>query len=106
MIKLDVTPHIKPNNKIAVFLTVHKDTPTADALNGQTGVDTTSLTTQVLVSSGETVVLGGIYNHTNQNIEKRIPFFADIPFIGKLFKNKKIYQTKKEVLIFLTPKIV
>ncbi|MGH8627330.1 MAG: type IV pilus secretin PilQ, partial [Gammaproteobacteria bacterium] len=100
-----VTPHITPDDRVVLDLSVHKDargeiTPAGFA------IDTNNITTQVLVDNGETVVLGGIYEHTNQNDVRRVPFFGELPYVGWLFKATNNLNSKRELLIFVTPKIL
>lgn len=105
VISLRVTPHITPDDRVVLDLSVHKDargeiTPAGFA------IDTNNITTQVLVDNGETVVLGGIYEHTNQNDVRRVPFFGELPYVGWLFKATNNLNSKRELLIFVTPKIL
>ena len=69
-------------------------------------IDTTQLTTQVLVGNGETVVLGGVFRTENLETTSKVPFFGDIPYVGALFKNESTQRTKTETLIFITPRIL
>ena len=69
-------------------------------------IDTTQLTTQVLVGNGETVVLGGVFRTEDVESVAKVPFFGDIPYVGRLFKNTTKQQTKTETLIFITPRIL
>jgi type IV pilus assembly protein PilQ len=62
--------------------------------------------TQVLLANGETTVLGGIYENETTKITEGIPYLQDIPFLGWLFKKKTDKYTKKELLVFITPKII
>lgn len=64
------------------------------------------MTTQVLVDNGETVVLGGIYESTNRDDNTSVPCFGDLPYLGRLFTRTEYEQTKQELLIFVTPKII
>ncbi len=69
-------------------------------------IDTRSVETQVLVSDGQTVVLGGIYETERRETISKVPFFGDIPFAGVLFRSKKVQNNKAELLIFVTPRIL
>lgn len=105
VLKLDVTPQITPDDRIVMDLEVSKD-EVGEVFLGVPSIDTRSVTTQVLVDNGETVVLGGIYEQsTNDNVE-RVPFFGDLPYVGFLFKNSFSEDRKRELLVFVTPKIV
>jgi type IV pilus assembly protein PilQ len=73
---------------------------------GVPSIDTQRVQTQVLVSNGETAVLGGIYEQTERNDVDKVPFFGDIPFIGNVFKRTTKSNEKTELLIFITPKVL
>ncbi|MCP4701455.1 MAG: type IV pilus secretin PilQ [Gammaproteobacteria bacterium] len=100
-LQLDVTPQITPDDRIIMDLNVTKDDPRSDG-----GFDTRSVKTQVLVDNGETVVLGGVYEKKDDKSVQRVPFFGDLPIVGKLFKKNFILTDKRELLIFVTPKIL
>jgi type IV pilus assembly protein PilQ len=105
VLKLDVTPQITPDDRIVMDLEVNKDEVGAVFL-GVPSIDTRSVKTQVLVDNGETVVLGGIYEQRKTKSSKRVPFFGDLPYVGFLFKTNASEDTKRELLVFVTPKIV
>ena len=69
-------------------------------------INTKSLTTQVLVDDGETVVLGGVYNEVEKSSSDRVPFFGDLPGVGFLFKRNFVDRSRSELLIFITLKIL
>ena len=69
-------------------------------------IDTTELTTQVLVGNGETVVLGGVFRTVDVESESKVPVLGDIPYLGRLFTNTSVTQEKTETLIFITPRIL
>jgi type IV pilus assembly protein PilQ len=75
-------------------------------VNGVPTVDTKTVDTQVLVSHGETVVLGGIYERTQRNQVERVPFFSEIPVLGYLFRNNSQRDDKSELLVFVTPRVM
>ncbi len=104
-VELKVTPQITPDDRISLKLAVKKDAPGAE-FNGQTSIDKRELQTNVLVNNGETVVLGGVYERTRSKSTSRVPFFADLPLIGVLFRSKSNRDDKSELLIFVTPKIL
>jgi type IV pilus assembly protein PilQ len=100
---LDVTPSITPDNKIDMELKITKSTIT----NAATGsLDTNTLNTQVIVDNGGTVVIGGFARDNDINSEERVPFLGDLPYVGFLFKAKTRNQTRSELLVFITPRIV
>ncbi len=109
VLSLKVTPHITPDNRIILDLVVTQDTR-GETVSTSTGpavaIDTQEIKTQVLVENGETVVLGGIFQQINTDDVSKVPLFGDLPVVGSLFRNtSKLYQ-KRELLIFVTPKIV
>jgi len=107
VLKLEVTPQITPDDRVIMDLKVNKDNPDfANVVLGVPPINTQSVETKVLVDNGETVVLGGVYEQTKSNQVNRVPFFADLPIIGALFRNKFEQNDKSELLIFVTPKIL
>lgn len=111
VLKLDVTPIITPDDRIIMDLIINQDTigdlVIATGLGGQVPtIDTTELQTRVLVSNGETVVLGGVYDQLDVETETKVPFLGDIPFLGRLFKSTSVTREKQETLIFITPRIL
>ena len=102
---LDVIPQITPSGSVVMALKVNKDAPGAVSADG-TGIDTRQLETNVHVMDGETVVLGGIFEDIIENNTNKVPFFGDLPAVGFLFKRTHKLDDKKELLIFVTPKIV
>jgi type IV pilus assembly protein PilQ len=105
VLKLDVVPQITPDDRIVMDLEVSQD-QVGSIFNGVPSIDTRSVQTQVLVDNGETVVLGGIYEQTTTDSVERVPFFGDLPYVGFLFKNTAKTDQKRELLVFVTPKIV
>ena len=105
VLKLDVTPQITPDDRIVMDLEVHKD-EVGEIFLGIPSIDTRNVKTQVLVENGETIVLGGIYEQRKSKISKRVPFFGDLPYVGFLFKKNTNEDVKRELLIFVTPKII
>jgi type IV pilus assembly protein PilQ len=105
VLKLDVTPQITPDDRIVMDLEVSKD-EVGEVFLGVPSIDTRSVMTQVLVDNGETVVLGGIYEQSKSDGVERVPFFGDLPYVGFLFKNTFNEDRKRELLVFVTPKIV
>ncbi len=109
VLSLMVTPQITPDDKLILDLVVTQD-DIGQKVNTGTGevvsIDTQRIGTQVLVNNGETVVLGGIYQHKVNNTVSKVPLLGDIPGFGALFRHKTQSFAKKELLIFVTPKIV
>ncbi len=104
-LSLAVTPRITPDGRVAMDLEVKKDTVGA-LFNGVPSIDTNKVTTQLLVDDGETAVLGGIYEiDTTDQIDK-VPGLGDLPYLGNLFKRTSVSETKSELLIFITPRVL
>ena len=107
VLKLEVIPHITPDDRIRMDLKINKDSPDySRALNDIPPVDTRRIETTVLVDNGETVVLGGVFERTKTDSTEKVPFFGDIPYMGVLFKRNEKIDENKELLIFVTPKIL
>ena len=110
VLKLDVTPNITPDDRIILDLVINQDSVGDLVPTGRGGVipsiDTTELTTQVLVGNGETVVLGGVFKTEDIERISKVPFLGDIPYIGAFFRNQTNTHTKTETLIFITPRIL
>ncbi|MGD8547096.1 MAG: type IV pilus secretin PilQ family protein, partial [Thiohalophilus sp.] len=107
VLSLKVTPQITPDDRVIMDLEVSKDNPDfGNLVLGVPPINTQSVATQVLVNNGETVVLGGVYEQTKSNTVNRVPFFADLPIVGALFRSRSELDEKNELLIFVTPKIV
>lgn len=102
---LKVRPQITPDERIIIDLTVNKDT-VGEVFSGIPSIDTREVNTQVLVANGETVVLGGIYEQSSISQSNQVPFFGDLPLVGKLFRQDIAEDDKSELLVFVTPKIV
>jgi len=103
VLKLEVEPRITPDDRVIMDVKVSKDN-FADALEGILNIK--QIETQVLLDNGETVVIGGIYELDKSQTETKVPFFGDVPLLGHLFKNKVAVDSKTELLIFLTPRIL
>jgi type IV pilus assembly protein PilQ len=106
VLSLTVTPQITPDDSIIMDLAVNQDSLSGTSVNGVPAINTRSVTTQVLVENGETIVLGGVYTSTDRKAIDRTPFFGDLPYVGFLFKRESNNATKSELLIFITPKIL
>lgn len=105
VLSLLVTPQITPDDRIIMDLTVNNDT-VGELFSGIPSIDTREVNTQVLVNNGETVVLGGIFEQITREDVAKVPFFGDLPGIGRLFKRTNTEDDKSELLIFVTPKII
>lgn len=105
-LSLDVTPSITPEGKVMMKLNITKDAPGQPTPTGQLTINKNSIDTNVLVDNGETIVLGGIFEQENINSQTKVPFLGDIPYLGKLFRRDTKKDSKRELLIFVTPRIV
>jgi type IV pilus assembly protein PilQ len=110
VLSLEVTPQITPDNRIILDLDVKKDSVgtivvTSGGVNVPS-IDTQEITNQVIVSDGETVVLGGILQTERRQDQTKVPWLGDLPVLGNLFKTTTNTNNKDELLIFVTPKIL
>jgi type IV pilus assembly protein PilQ len=105
VLSLDVTPNITPDDRVFLDLQVNQDT-VGEVFFGIPSIDTREVQTQVLVDDGQTVVLGGIYETDSSEETDKVPFFGDIPLVGRLFRTDSVVDDKSELLIFVTPKIM
>ena len=105
-LSLDVTPSITPDGKVQMLLNITSDTPGNPTPTGQLTINKNQISTNVLVDNGETVVLGGIFEQETRNGQTKVPFLGDIPYLGHLFRRDLKSDNKRELLIFVTPRIV
>jgi type IV pilus assembly protein PilQ len=106
VLQLQVTPQITPDNRIIMDLLVSQDSVGSIISGGEPSIDVTRIETQALVGDGQTLVLGGIFQTEEVNGTEKVPFLGDIPYLGKLFRNDLRNIEKREILIFITPKII
>ncbi|MGQ0708532.1 MAG: type IV pilus secretin PilQ [Rhodoferax sp.] len=104
-LKLEVTPQITPEGDIILNLDVNKDTRGIQTTAGY-AIDTKHVQTQVLVENGGTVVIGGIFTEDQVNTVDKVPFFGDLPGVGVLFRRTATSSEKREMLVFITPKVL
>jgi type IV pilus assembly protein PilQ len=107
-LSLTVTPHVTPDNKIFMMISATKNAPDTSLLgaSGQPSIRKNEAQTEILLADGETAVIGGILTIDRGTTIDKIPFFGDIPLIGWLFTKKTVREEKRELIIFITPKIV
>lgn len=106
-LSLQVTPQITEDNFILLNINLQKDSPSNTlVVQGTPAIDTSSINTQVRMQDGATVLVGGVYVDSNQKTLNEIPWLGDIPYIGWLFKAVTNKNTKNELLIFITPRII
>ncbi|MBV2133548.1 type IV pilus secretin PilQ [Pseudomonas sp. MAP12] len=106
-LSLEVTPQITPDNRVVMEVKVTKDAPDyGNMRNGVPPISKNEVNAKVLAADGETIVIGGVYSNVqNKNVEK-VPFLGDLPFLGRLFRRDTVSDSKSELLIFLTPRIM
>ena len=106
-LKLEVTPTITPNNMVIMTIDVSEDEPDyAQAIGENIPIKTKNANTQMMVASGDTVIIGGIYKETEGLATGGVPWLSKIPILGWLFKSEKRSTTKIELLIFITPTVL
>lgn len=105
VLRLQVTPQITPNDKVTLNLTINNDSVGATPTNGQLPINTTSITTNVLVDNGETIVIGGIYKFSDTDTLNAVPYLSRVPLLGRLFSAYNDKTIRQEILIFVTPRI-
>jgi type IV pilus assembly protein PilQ len=106
ILKLEVTPQITPDNNVIMDLIIAKDSVGEVTSTGSLSIDINQIETKVLVSNGSTVVLGGVFGIDANKTDVKVPVLGDIPYLGRLFKRTVRAETKTELLIFITPRII
>jgi type IV pilus assembly protein PilQ len=108
VLQLKVKPHVTPDGSILMSVKINRDARGSfrSPVNQVPSIDTREAETQVLVSDGETLVIGGIYETEQQETETGIPWLMKVPVLGWLFKSQEKLSVKKELLIFLTPSVI
>ena len=106
-LSLEVTPQITPEGTVRMVLLVKKEEPDwTRAVLGNPPIKSSIVETNVVVENGGTVVIGGVFVTDNQNNVQKVPLLGDIPFFGWLFKYKNDEGKRRELLVFITPRIV
>ncbi|MDB4989619.1 MAG: Type pilus biosis protein PilQ [Myxococcaceae bacterium] len=108
VLELSVTPHVTADGSVSMKVNVTRNEPdfTHTGANGQPTILKREAQTELLVSDGHTAVIGGIYTRNSGRTVDQVPLFGDIPIIGLLFQRRRLLDTRNELLIFLTPRIV
>jgi type IV pilus assembly protein PilQ len=108
VLKLDVTPHITADRSIIMKIKVSRNAPddSVFTLTGSPAISKNQVDTETLVKDGQTLVLGGIYVIDKAERQSRVPYLHSLPLLGTLFRNNEISDSRKELLIFVTPRIV
>lgn len=104
-LSLTVTPQISPDDNIDMKLDVNQDTVGA-IYGGVPSINTKQVSTQVMVENGGTVVIGGVFTQDVGDTTQKVPLLGDVPVVGWLFKHNVKSDTRTELLIFITPKII
>ena len=103
-LSLEATPNITADGKIGLQLVITNGTPTI--INNQVAIAEDSITTNVIVEDGQTIVLGGVFKNRTSNGVDKVPFLGDLPYIGRAFRRDVRNNSKEELLIFITPKLI
>ena len=103
-LSLEATPNITPDGKIGLQLVITNGTPTI--INNQVAISEDSISTNVIIEDGQTVVLGGVFKNRTGNEVTKVPFLGDLPYIGRAFRKDVRSNDKEELLIFVTPKLI
>ena len=107
VLSLEVTPQITPDNNVLLDVVVTKDAPDFTiAVNNVPGIDKNEVTAKVLVADGETIVIGGVFSSATSKAQEKVPFLGDLPIVGRAFRRDITSESKTELLVFLTPRIV
>lgn len=106
-LSLKVTPQITPDNRIIMKIKVTKDEADfSRELNGVPPIRTNQVEAEVLVTDGETIVIGGVFSNTQRKQVDKVPFLGDLPFVGRIFRRDYVQDEKSELLVFITPRIM
>ncbi|MDP3814595.1 type IV pilus secretin PilQ [Pseudomonas sp.] len=106
-LSLEVTPQITPDNRIIMEVKVTKDAPDfSRSINGAPPINKNEVNAKVLVSDGETIVIGGVFSNTQTKGVEKVPFLGDVPYLGRLFRRDVVQEQKSELLVFITPRIL
>jgi type IV pilus assembly protein PilQ len=106
-LSLEVTPQITPDNRVIIEVKVNKDAADfSNQVNGTPSILTNEVNAKVLVNDGETIVIGGIFSNTQSKSVDKVPLLGDMPYIGRLFRRDVVQDSKSELLVFLTPRIM
>ncbi|MGB1236778.1 MAG: type IV pilus secretin PilQ [Pseudomonadales bacterium] len=106
VLSLDVTPQLTPGDQIALELKIKQDSIASVLTNGAATINKNSLETSVVVRDGDTIVLGGVFRNEKTDSTAKTPVLGDLPVVGGLFRQTKKSDTKSELLIFITPKLI
>ncbi|CAI8823160.1 type IV pilus secretin PilQ [Pseudomonas donghuensis] len=106
-LSLEVTPQITPDNRVIMAVKVTKDEPDyLNALDHVPAIRKNEVNAKVRINDGETIVIGGVYSTVQSKVVDKVPFFGDVPYVGRLFRRDVLQEKKSELLVFLTPRIM
>jgi len=107
-LRLEVTPHVTNDNRVLMDVSITNNAPSATIVGagGQPAIDRQEAQTQILASDGETIVIGGIFTRTTSESLFGVPWFYKLPLLGFLFRNENITDQRRELIVFITPRIV
>ncbi len=107
-LELKVQPHVTQDGNIAIKVDISKNEPNfaQTGANGNPTIERKEAHTNLLIRDGDTAVIGGIYTRNTARSKKKVPVLADIPFLGWLFKNSNESDSRTELILFLTPRII
>ncbi|MDT8700713.1 DNA uptake porin HofQ [Kluyvera ascorbata] len=106
---MEVTPAVLQNNRVRLKLRISENMPgqVLQQADGEVlAIDKQEIETQVEVKSGETLALGGIFSQKNKNARDSVPFLGDIPLLGHLFRHDGKDNERRELVVFITPRII
>ncbi|RAU17353.1 type IV pilus secretin PilQ [Nitrincola tibetensis] len=106
VLSLEVTPQINPGDRISMDLKILQDSLDPNRLGGELLINTNQLETSVVVNDGDTIVLGGVFRNDIENEIRKTPVLGDLPVVGNMFRYKRERETKRELLIFITPTMI
>ncbi|WP_193073445.1 type IV pilus secretin PilQ [Pseudomonas sp. FME51] len=107
VLSLEVTPQITPDNQVIMEVIVTKDEPDfTRVVNGVPTIRKNEVNAKILVADGETIVIGGVFSSESQKSQEKVPFLGDLPIVGRAFRRDVSYESKTELLVFLTPRII
>ncbi|WP_090276522.1 type IV pilus secretin PilQ [Halopseudomonas litoralis] len=107
VLSLEVTPQITPDNQVIMEVIVTKDEPDfTREVNGVPTIRKNEVNAKILVADGETIVIGGVFSSESQKSQEKVPFLGDLPIVGRAFRRDISFESKTELLVFLTPRII
>lgn len=107
VLSLEVTPQITPDNQVIMEVIVTKDEPDfTNQVNGVPTIRKNEVNAKIRVADGETIVIGGVFSSETAQGTQKVPFLGDLPILGRAFRRDITSESKTELLVFLTPRII